>query len=652
MQLKNGTLLKDGKFEILQVLSQDAYSIHYEALFHLSDTPTISLDTSAILVNITELFFIDGCIRLKETNDVLLEPSIDAILYHTLKQKLQTESEDYYGIEHDNIISIIDVFEENNTMYEVTEYFRGQNLNDVIEDKGRLELDESLRYISQIIEPLIEFHTNGLLHLALNPNNIKVNSKNVAALVCYDASSRYADRFKQMGVRLLPILKSYIAPELFALEEDEREPSIDIYSIGAILYKCLTGITPPVTYSISSSELLYSAIAEPKMVDIIRKCTNDDASARYQSLEELSFALTEAFPQIKEYLTVDYDKEKYKFTEIPDEIIVKSKVRKRRKKSVVIPIVLSVLGFALITYALLYFFVLNKEKTPAYKYSKREYFDILNDDEIFETDGSHKIKQDNVVFTEDEFWEKAKEIHTIDAYQEYIDNYTEGKYVEQAQAFIDQLSVPRFGKLFGLKDRFNGIYDYEGWIVDNKPQGDGESTYRNGNSYVGKYAKGKRNGLGKFIWSNGDKYHGEFLDDVKNGKGNYYWGGKSSSQGDKYDGDWIKGNRTGAGLYQYANGDKYDGQWQNGLRHGKGVFSWVTGSTYEGNFYHGEKSGKGVYTVVTGYVKNCPDCVMYSGEWNSDMMNGDGKCFNKNGVVIYKGKFFNDKPVDTYPSDK
>ncbi len=327
-----------------------------------------------------------------------------------------------------------------------------------------------------------------------------------------------------------------------------------------------------------------------------------------------------------------------------------SKVKKKRKKSIIIPIVVSVIGIALITYGLLYYFVLNVEKIPSYKFSKRSYFDMFSDDDELIKEGTNKIKQDNVVLTDDEFWKKAREIHTIDAYQEYIDNFPEGKYVDQAKAFIEQLSVPRFGKLFGLNDRFNGIYDYEGWIVENKPHGDGESTYRNGNSYIGKYLKGKRNGTGKFIWANGDKYQGEFLDDVKHGKGNYYWGGKSSSHGDKYDGEWVQGNRTGKGVYLYANGDKYEGQWLNGLRHGKGTFTWVTGSTYEGSFYNGEKSGKGVYTVVTGYVKNCPDCVMYSGEWSNDMMNGTGKCFNKNGVVIYNGKFFNDKPIETYPS--
>lgn len=74
----------------------------------------------------------------------------------------------------------------------------------------------------------------------------------------------------------------------------------------------------------------------------------------------------------------------------------------------------------------------------------------------------------------------------------------------------------------------NGIY--EGYIKNNKRNGKGRYTWKDGNYYEGDWNDDQKEGMGKFVWTTGDVYEGEY-------------------KGDK---------RQGVGVKVYSNGDKYE----------------------------------------------------------------------------------------------
>jgi len=154
-----------------------------------------------------------------------------------------------------------------------------------------------------------------------------------------------------------------------------------------------------------------------------------------------------------------------------------------------------------------------------------------------------------------------------------------------------------------------------------------------------------QNGYGVYLSEYG-RYEGYFAGGLYNGQGSFYW-----TNGDKYVGEWLKGWRTGYGIYYWTNGDQYEGYFKENKITGFGTRNYAFGTRYEGNWLDGKYNGYGVVTAGPDrFINNCKDCKTYKGNWVTDLKSGFGRCYDKNGYLIYEGEFWDDKPVSTYPN--
>lgn len=87
--------------------------------------------------------------------------------------------------------------------------------------------------------------------------------------------------------------------------------------------------------------------------------------------------------------------------------------------------------------------------------------------------------------------------------------------------------------------------------------------------------------------------------------------------------------KEGMGFQRLKDGNLYAGDMRNNKFHGFGVMI----------------SGEG------GKIANCSESYVYVGEWENGKKKGNGTIYGRNGSVIYIGKFENDTPTGTYPSD-
>ena len=235
-QLSAGSELQGGKYRIEKVLGQGGFGITYEA-------EQVSLDRK---VAIKEFFMKEYCNRDTDTSYVSVPSTGSKELVGKFKQKFVKEAKLIAGLDHPNIIKIHDVFEEHGTAYYVMEYLGGGSLSSYVESKGRLPESEAIGFIRQVGSALSYIHGMSINHLDVKPGNILLDGKGRAVLIDFGLSKRYDDSGNQTSSTPVGISHGYAPLEQYkAGGVGTFSPTTDVYSLGATLYKLVTGQTPP-----------------------------------------------------------------------------------------------------------------------------------------------------------------------------------------------------------------------------------------------------------------------------------------------------------------------------------------------------------------------------------------------------------------------
>lgn len=196
-------------------------------------------------------------------------------------------------ISHVNVVSVLNFFRANETVYMVMAYESGCSLQDYIL-KRRDRVDRPIvseRYIrsmfSQVLNGLREVHTNKLLHLDLKPANIYLRTDGTPILLDFGAARQ---TLRTDLPKLYPMYTpGFAAPELH-IKNPTLGPWTDIYSIGAAIFACMAGAPPQpsdqrkerdkMEFHFKKMELFYSK----ELVDVVRWCLKMDPLERPPSV--------------------------------------------------------------------------------------------------------------------------------------------------------------------------------------------------------------------------------------------------------------------------------------------------------------------------------------------------------------------------------
>ena len=236
MQLTDGTLLQGGKYKIERVLGQGGFGITY-------------LATQVLLgrkVCIKEFFFKQFCERDEGSSRVTLGTKSNRELVDKFMQKFVKEARTISQLDHSNIIRIYDIFEENGTAYYVMEYHSGGSLGDLVKDGAPLPEADAVRYITQIADAVGYIHEQRINHLDIKPGNILLDRKGCGVLIDFGLSKQYDESGDQTSSTPVGISHGYAPMEQYKQKGVATfSPQSDIYSLGATLFKLVTGVTPP-----------------------------------------------------------------------------------------------------------------------------------------------------------------------------------------------------------------------------------------------------------------------------------------------------------------------------------------------------------------------------------------------------------------------
>lgn len=160
----------------------------------------------------------------------------------SLIERFEREARAAARARHPNVVEVFDVGEAEGHRYLAMEYVRGTSLRARL-DAGPIPRDESLRITREILEGLAAAHDSGLIHRDIKPGNILLSGDKGTVKIADFGLARVAEEATAL-TKAGEILGTpvYLAPEISRGEEATRRS--DLYAMGVILYRLLTGRLP------------------------------------------------------------------------------------------------------------------------------------------------------------------------------------------------------------------------------------------------------------------------------------------------------------------------------------------------------------------------------------------------------------------------
>ena len=204
-------------------------------------------------------------------------------------------------ISHTSVVSVLNFFRENETVYMVMNYLQGDTLQDFIVTARDLKRDKVFRestirsLFDEILRGLRIVHQHKMLHLDIKPANIFITNENKAVLLDFGAAREVLSK---EGNFIRPMYTpGFAAPEMYR-RDGTLGPWTDIYAIGACIYACMQGYPPNdapqriekdrLALSLSRLRNVYS----DNLIEVTEWCMSLDPLSRPQSVFALQKELS------------------------------------------------------------------------------------------------------------------------------------------------------------------------------------------------------------------------------------------------------------------------------------------------------------------------------------------------------------------------
>lgn len=201
-------------------------------------------------------------------------------------------------VSHHNVVTVHDLVHMADGDGEITphlvmELVEGTSLRDLLNRQG-----PSLRsviVVRGVLEGLVACHQAGILHLDIKPANVLVTPDGGVKIVDFGIARAASD-----ATATVAGTPHYMAPEQFDGRADERS---DIYSVGCLLYECLTGV-PPFQGTMATQLMAHRHEPRPDprditpqvsaaLVAVVHRAMAVEPAERFQSVQEMLVALEE-----------------------------------------------------------------------------------------------------------------------------------------------------------------------------------------------------------------------------------------------------------------------------------------------------------------------------------------------------------------------
>lgn len=228
-------------------------------------------------------------------------PSEKLSLYRLGLKSFFEEGRSLAQIAHPSVVSVLNFFRENETVYMVMNYLEGATLQDFIITSRELKRPKVFRestirsLFDEVLRGLRIVHQHKMLHLDIKPANIFITDDDKAVLIDFGAAREVLNK---EGNFIRPMYTpGFAAPEMYR-RDATMGPWTDIYAIGACIYACMLGFPPAeapqrlekdrITASLARLRGVYS----DNLIEVVEWCMALDPLSRPQSVFALQKELS------------------------------------------------------------------------------------------------------------------------------------------------------------------------------------------------------------------------------------------------------------------------------------------------------------------------------------------------------------------------
>jgi serine/threonine protein kinase len=274
------------QYELRRILDYQSFCITY--LAH-----DLGLDLAVV---IRELLPHDLAIRSRDDFTVIANSSKREAMFGYVKERFIEDGRILSKLHHASVLSVRDLFEENGTAYLIYPFIKGETLEEWLTKRGTPSEKQLCALLCALLNALEMAHEANSLHLDIKPENILIEGKSGLPILIGFANASALRKLKTPN--LAAILTPHYAPFEQYQTNGRLGPWTDLYALGAVLYRAVTGKVPPSAVDrhpndpiLRLAELATFNGYSPSFLAMIEKSLRPRSAERWQSASEWLEAL-------------------------------------------------------------------------------------------------------------------------------------------------------------------------------------------------------------------------------------------------------------------------------------------------------------------------------------------------------------------------
>jgi len=210
--------------------------------------------------------------------------------FDILKQSLILETDMLKKLNHKNLPSIVDVIDSDENFLIVMDYIEGSTLEKLVKENGAYPQEDVVDWAIQLCDVLQYLHERPkpIIYRDMKPSNVMLKSDGSVILIDFGTAREFKEQNSSDTICLGT--QGYAAPEQFG-GMGQTDARTDIYCLGATMYHLLTGHNPSEPPYEMYPITKWNPELSSGLEKIILKCTRKNPADRYQSADELMYAL-------------------------------------------------------------------------------------------------------------------------------------------------------------------------------------------------------------------------------------------------------------------------------------------------------------------------------------------------------------------------